>query len=60
MNEEQRLYQQLADLHRDYQRQAEPILKRLAEIEACKPPRLAAFAQALIAESARRAEEWAK
>ena len=60
MNEEHLLRQQLAYLHQEYRRKAEPIIQRLAEIEACKPPRLSVFAQELIAESARRAEEWAK
>jgi len=32
------LREQLADLHRSYQEQAAPIIKRLVAIEACKPP----------------------
>jgi hypothetical protein len=42
MTEEQHLRAQLAELHRSYLTAVEPIVKRLAEIEAAKPfdPRL--------------------
>lgn len=40
MNEEQRLRAQLAELHRQHQLACEPIVKRLAQIEACKAPRI--------------------
>lgn len=37
MSEEQYLREQLAALHKSYMKTADPIIKRLGEIEACKP-----------------------
>lgn len=39
MNEEQAIRAQLAALHRQYLRDCEPFIKRLAAIEAAKPPK---------------------
>lgn len=38
MTEGQFLRAELASLHRSYQKAAEPFVRRLAAIEACKPP----------------------
>lgn len=38
MTEEQRLRQQLADLHHTFMRDSTPIVRELAHIELCKPP----------------------
>lgn len=41
LNERERLLRdQLADLQREYQERAKPIVKALAEIEALRPPPL--------------------
>ena len=39
MTEEEYLRKQLADLEASYRKAAEPIIKRLAAIEAKKPPK---------------------
>lgn len=45
---EAQLKRQLADLHREYQQRAEPIIRQLCVIESMRPPRLMIIDESMI------------